>query len=117
AALFFVNACHRGSHILQTGTGGIGGGVNGGEAFGLGHSLEKGSEKLGGAVLLNQRSCEDIDACEHQGEDQEYCHGGENGFQRIFHLFTPPRGFLAVQVSTRGLRMFINRMEKDTPSG
>ena len=38
-------------------------------------------------------------------------------FYRLRHPFSPPRGLLRVHLSMYGVRMFINRMEKETPSG
>ncbi len=38
-------------------------------------------------------------------------------FLDCFHFTTPPKGFFLVRLSMCGVRMFINRMEKETPSG
>ena len=38
-------------------------------------------------------------------------------FLHCIHFTTPPKGFFLVRLSMCGVRMFINRMEKETPSG
>ena len=100
-----------GLHLLK--------GIRGGQHLqpGLLVGLALGLRDNGGGDTVGegQQAAHD-DADEHQHNDggPEIGHHIGFGFR---HACTPPNGFVLVQSQMYGLRIFISRMEKDTPSG
>ena len=93
--------------------------IDGLEVVGLGHNGKQGAVSLRGVVGLDHGAGDEVQTEHRHGKDSKQGDQHHDCLTGLFvsHYFTPPRGSLAVHFSMKGVRMFMIRMEKDTPSG